>query len=147
MPSTTTRPTAPSASVLAARVGKGLAVTVVAVALSHLILSDGLFLSLAGQAAANMGSGPGYSSDESFTSAVVNTTLTMALVLWVGMRLLRERRVYAMVLVGAVGWFLTVMGNVGTLLERAYGVLTLAPMALFVVVTALASAILRPARR
>ncbi|KAB2592489.1 hypothetical protein [Streptomyces arboris] len=71
----------------------------------------------------------------------------MALVLWAGMRLLRERRVYVMVLVGAVGWFLTVMGNVGTLLERAYGVLPLAPMALFVVVTALASVILRPARR
>ncbi|MFH8375473.1 hypothetical protein [Streptomyces cyaneofuscatus] len=144
MPSTTTRSSAPA---LAARVGKAFLVTVVAVALSHLILSDGLFLSLAGQAAVNMGSGPGYSSDESFTSAVVNTTLTMALVLWVGMRLMRESRVYVMVLVGAVGWFLTVMGNIGTLLQRAYGVLPLAPMALFAVVTALASAILRPARR
>lgn len=36
------------------------------------------------------------------------------------------------------------MWNVGTLLERTYGLLPLAPMALFVGVTALASAILRP---
>ncbi|MEU1327673.1 hypothetical protein [Streptomyces microflavus] len=145
---TTTRPTAPPArSAPAVRVGKGFLVTVVAVALSHVILSDGLFVSLVGQAATNMGAGPGYSSDVSFTSAVVNTTLTMALVLWVGMRLLRERRVYVMVLVGAVGWFLTVMANVDALLERAYGLLPLAPMALFVLVTALTAGLLRPVRR
>ncbi|WP_411080165.1 hypothetical protein [Streptomyces sp. cmx-18-6] len=137
----------PAACAPGVRIGKALVVTVVAVALSHLILSDGLFLSLVGQAAANMGGGPGYSTSESFTSAVVNTTLTMALVLWAGMRLMRERRVYVMVLVGAVGWFFTVMWNVGTLLERAYGLLPLASMALFVVVTALASAVLRPAPR
>ncbi|MEV7163958.1 hypothetical protein AB0N60_17845 [Streptomyces microflavus] len=157
---TTTRPTAPptasapaasparsARSAPAVRVGKGFLVTVVAVALSHVILSDGLFVSLVGQAATNMGAGPGYSSDVSFTSAVVNTTLTMALVLWVGMRLLRERRVYVMVLVGAVGWFLTVMANVDALLERAYGLLPLAPMALFVLVTALTAGLLRPVRR
>ncbi|XQE83469.1 hypothetical protein ACN24L_36655 [Streptomyces microflavus] len=154
---TTTRPTAPPAtfapaapparSAPAVRVGKAFLVTVVAVALSHVILSDGLFVSLVGQAATNMGAGPGYSSDVSFTSAVVNTTLTMALVLWVGMRLLRERRVYVMVLVGAVGWFLTVMANVDALLERAYGLLPLAPMALFVLVTALTAGLLRPVRR
>ncbi|AGK81594.1 hypothetical protein ACIOGT_12610 [Streptomyces microflavus] len=157
---TTTRPTAPptasapaasparsARSAPAVRVGKGFFVTVVAVALSHVILSDGLFVSLVGQAATNMGAGPGYSSDVSFTSAVVNTTLTMALVLWVGMRLLRERRVYVMVLVGAVGWFLTVMANVDALLERAYGLLPLAPMALFVLVTALTAGLLRPVRR
>ncbi|MEV7059221.1 hypothetical protein ACIOG4_26235 [Streptomyces microflavus] len=157
---TTTRPTAPptasapaasparsARSAPAVRVGKGFLVTVVAVALSHVILSDGLFVSLVGQAATNMGAGPGYSSDVSFTSAVVNTTLTMALVLWVGMRLLRERRVYVMVLVGALGWFLTVMANVDALLERAYGLLPLAPMALFVLVTALTAGLLRPVRR
>ncbi|WP_329216522.1 hypothetical protein [Streptomyces microflavus] len=157
---TTTRPTAPptasapaapparsARSAPAVRVGKAFLVTVVAVALSHVILSDGLFVSLVGQAATNMGAGPGYSSDVSFTSAVVNTTLTMALVLWVGMRLLRERRVYVMVLVGAVGWFLTVMANVDALLERAYGLLPLAPMALFVLVTALTAGLLRPVRR
>ncbi|MET8375149.1 hypothetical protein [Streptomyces microflavus] len=154
---TTTRPTAPptasapaappTRSAPAVRVGKGFLVTVGAVALSHVILSDGLFVSLVGQAATNMGAGPGYSSDVSFTSAVVNTTLTMALVLWVGMRLLRERRVYLMVLVGAVGWFLTVMANVDALLERAYGLLPLASMALFVLVTALTAGLLRPVRR
>ncbi|MFJ8776214.1 hypothetical protein [Streptomyces microflavus] len=154
---TTTRPTAPptasapaappTRSAPAARVGKGFLVTVGAVALSHVILSDGLFVSLVGQAATNMGAGPGYSSDVSFTSAVVNTTLTMALVLWVGMRLLRERRVYLMVLVGAVGWFLTVMANVDDLLERAYGLMPLASMALFVLVTALTAGLLRPVRR
>ncbi|MEW2189264.1 hypothetical protein [Streptomyces microflavus] len=147
---TTTRPaaSAPAAPPApAVRFGKAFLVTVVAVALSHVILSDGLFVSLVGQAATNMGAGPGYSSDVSFTSAVVNTTLTMALVLWVGMRLLRERRVYLMVLVGAVGWFLTVMANVDDLLERAYGLMPLASMALFVLVTALTAGLLRPVRR
>lgn len=52
-----------------------------------------------------------------------------------------------MVLVGAVGWFLTVMADVDALLERAYGLLPLAPVVLFVLVTALTAGLLRPVRR
>ncbi|WP_335935648.1 hypothetical protein [Streptomyces sp. PTD5-9] len=129
---------------VARRVAKALAVTVVAAALSHLLLSDGLSLSQWQQAAANVGGDLGGSGDTAFSAAVVNTLLAMPAVLWLGMRLLRERRVYVTVLVGTVGWFFTVGQCIDRLAERPDTVMPLGPLALFVVVTALSSVVLRP---
>ncbi|MFF4175356.1 hypothetical protein [Streptomyces sp. NPDC001750] len=129
---------------VARRVGKALMVTVLTTALSHLLLSDGLSLSQWQQAAASVGGDLGGSGDTAFSAAVVNTLLAMPAVLWLGMRLLRERRVYLTVIVGAVGWFFTVGQYIDSLSERPSMVMPLGMLAVFVAVTALSSVILRP---
>ncbi|MFB7912865.1 hypothetical protein [Streptomyces sp. NPDC056061] len=68
----------------------------------------------------------------------------MPAVLWVGMRLLRERRVYPTVIVGTVGWFFTVGHYIEGLGERPERIMPLGTLALFVVATALSSLVLRP---
>ncbi|MFI5745324.1 hypothetical protein ACIBBE_05225 [Streptomyces sp. NPDC051644] len=121
--------------------------TVIAAALSHLMLSDGLSLSQWQQAATNAGGDLGGSGDTAFSAAVVNTMLVMPAVLWVGMRLLRERRVYLIVAVGTVGWFFTVGQYIDQLSDRPDIVMPLGPLALFIAVTALSSVVLRPQER
>ncbi|SCF59771.1 hypothetical protein GA0115254_106323 [Streptomyces sp. Ncost-T10-10d] len=118
--------------------------TVIAAALSHLLLSDGLSLSQWQQAAANVGGDLGGSGDTAFSAAIVNTLLAMPVVLWVGMRLLRERRVYLTVAVGTVGWFFTVGHYIDQLNDRPDIVMPLGPLALFIAVTTLSSVVLRP---
>ncbi|MFF0478266.1 hypothetical protein [Streptomyces sp. NPDC004284] len=138
---------APSAPTpLAPRLLKALIVSSLGVAASHLILSDTLYLSFAGQAAATLGAGPGYSADQAFTTALINTFLVMPLVLWIGMRIAGERRVGPMVLVGVVAW-ITAVGNGIDLIDDAPD--TLLPMrslVLVVGVTALASLLRRKPR-
>ncbi|MFF8616451.1 hypothetical protein [Streptomyces sp. NPDC015350] len=124
--------------------GKALAVTVVATAISHLLLSDGLSLSLWSQASANMGEAPASTGDQAFTAAILNTVLAMPLVLWIGMRLLRERRVYPMVLVGAVGWFITVGHGIDLIDDRIGTLLPLWSLAAFAAITCLSSLVLTP---
>ncbi|MFD4941681.1 hypothetical protein ACFWNT_03880 [Streptomyces sp. NPDC058409] len=132
---------------LASRIGKALVVTVIAAALSHLLLSDGLSLSQWQQAATNVGGDLGGSGDTAFSAAIVNTLLVMPAVLWAGMRLLRERRVYLTVTVGTIGWFVTVGNYVDQLSVRPSTVMPLGPLVLFIAVTALSSAVLRPQER
>jgi len=129
---------------LVRRTGKALVVTVIATGLAHLLLSDGLSLSQWQQAAANVGGDLGGSGDTAFSAAIVNTLLIMPAVLWVGMRLLRERRVYLTVIVGTVGWFITVGHFIDRLGEQPSMIMPLGPLALFVAVTALSSVVLRP---
>ncbi|MER7946454.1 hypothetical protein ABTY59_03550 [Streptomyces sp. NPDC096079] len=125
------------------RVLKALLVSVIGVALAHLILSDTLYLSFAGQAASALGAGPGYSADQAFTTALINTFLVMPLVLWIGMLITGERRVGPMVLVGTVAW-ITAVGNGVDLIDDAPGTLLPLPsLALVVGVTALASLVRR----
>ncbi|MFF1507955.1 hypothetical protein [Streptomyces sp. NPDC058326] len=138
---------ASSTTPLAPRLLKAVIVSSVAVAASHLVLSDTLFLSFSGQAAATLGAGPGYSSDQAFTAAVVNTVLLMPLVLWIGMRVTGERRVGPMVLVGAVGWVIAVGDGIDLLDDAPGALLPLRSLALVVLVTALASAIRRKPRK
>ncbi|MEU6165239.1 hypothetical protein [Streptomyces tanashiensis] len=127
----------------APRLLKALIVSVLGVALAHLILSDTLYLSFAGQAASTLGAGPGYSADQAFTTALINTFLVMPLVLWIGMLVTGERRVGPMVLVGTVAW-ITAVGNGIDLLDDAPGtLLPLRSLALVVAVTALASLVRR----
>ncbi|MFF8915167.1 hypothetical protein ACF08M_18050 [Streptomyces sp. NPDC015032] len=132
---------------VARRLGKALVVTVIAAALSHLLLSDGLSLSQWQQAAANVGGDLGGSGDTASSAAIVNTLLFMPAALWAGMRLLRERRVYLTVAVGSIGWFVTVGNYIDQLSVRPSMVMPLGPLALFIAVTALSSAILRPRNR
>ncbi|CAM5298505.1 hypothetical protein [Streptomyces tanashiensis] len=127
----------------APRLLKALIVSALGVALAHLILSDTLYLSFAGQAASTLGAGPGYSADQAFTTALINTFLVMPLVLWIGMLVTGERRVGPMVLVGTVAW-ITAVGNGIDLLDDAPGtLLPLRSLALVVAVTALASLVRR----
>ncbi|MGW1510981.1 hypothetical protein [Streptomyces sp. NPDC002394] len=122
---------------------KALIVSALGVAASHLILSDTLYLSFAGQAASSLGAGPGYSADQAFTTALINTFLVMPLVLWIGMRITGERRVGPMVLVGVVAW-ITAVGNGIDLIDDAPDtLLPLRSLALVVGVTALASLVQR----
>ncbi|MFF9345957.1 hypothetical protein [Streptomyces sp. NPDC014734] len=126
------------------RAGKALIATIIATALSHLLLSDGLSLSQWQEAAANVGGDLGGSGDTAFSAAIVNTLLAMPAVLWTGMRLLGERRVYLIVIVGTVGWFLTVGNCINQLGESPRTLMPLGPLALFIAVTVLSSALLRP---
>ncbi|MFJ7127470.1 hypothetical protein [Streptomyces sp. NPDC098101] len=128
------------------RLLKALIVSSVGVAASHLVLSDTLYLSFSAQASAALGAGGGYSSDQAFTSALVNTFLLMPLVLWVGMRVVGERKVGVMALVGTVGWVVAVGNGVGVLDERPGAVLPLGSLVLVVGVTALASLVRRTRR-
>ncbi|MGW2180610.1 hypothetical protein ACWCXX_21400 [Streptomyces sp. NPDC001732] len=127
--------------------GKALVVTVIATAVSHLLLSDGLSMSLWSQASANMGGAAADTGDQAFTAAVVNTLLAMPLVLWIGMRLLRERRVYPMVLMGAIGWFFTVGHGIDLVDDRIGALLPLWSLAAFAAVTCLSSLLLTPRPR
>ncbi|MGW4701810.1 hypothetical protein [Streptomyces sp. NPDC004285] len=135
---------APSAPTpLGPRLLKALIVSTLGVAAAHLILSDTLYLSFAGQAASTLGAGPGYSADQAFTTALINTFLVMPLVLWIGMLVAGERRVGPMVLVGTVAW-ITAVGNGIDLIDDAPD--TLLPfrsLVLVVAVTALASLVRR----
>ncbi|MFE6457905.1 hypothetical protein [Streptomyces cinereoruber] len=135
----------PAPTPAAPRLLKALIVSSVGVAASHLVLSDTLYLSLAAQASATLGSGPGYSSGQAFTSALVNTFLLMPLVLWIGMRITGERKVGPMVLVGVVGWVIAVGNGIDAIDDRPGAILPLESLAL--VVTALASLIRRTRAR
>ncbi|MFB7527677.1 hypothetical protein ACFC0C_05420 [Streptomyces sp. NPDC056178] len=126
------------------RVGKALIVTLIATAVSHLLLSDGLSVSLWSQASENMGEAVAFSDDQAFTMAVLNTMIAMPVVLWAGMRLLRERRVYPMVLVGTLGWFATVGHGIDSIDDRPGALLSLGALVAFAAVTALSSLLLRP---
>ncbi|WP_411071284.1 hypothetical protein [Streptomyces sp. cmx-4-25] len=121
------------------RLLKALIVSSVGVAASHLVLSDTLYLSFAAQASAALGAGGGYSSDQAFTSALVNTFLLMPLVLWSGMRITGERRVGPMVVVGTVGWVAAVGHGVDVLDSGPGAILPLGSLALVVGAAALAS--------
>ncbi|MFE7515332.1 hypothetical protein ACFU8I_29495 [Streptomyces sp. NPDC057540] len=135
---------APSAPTpLGPRLLKALIVSALGVAAAHLILSDTLYLSFAGQAASTLGAGPGYSADQAFTTALINTFLVMPLVLWIGMLVAGERRVGPMVLVGTVAW-ITAVGNGIDLIDDAPDtLLPLRSLVLVVAVTALASLVRR----
>ncbi|MFZ4299181.1 hypothetical protein ACOZE3_14850 [Streptomyces cinereoruber] len=137
----------PAPTPAAPRLLKALIVSSVGVAASHLVLSDTLYLSLAAQASATLGSGPGYSSGQAFTSALVNTFLLMPLVLWIGMRITGERKVGPMVLVGVVGWVIAVGNGIDAIDDRPGAILPLESLALVVGVTALASLIRRTRAR
>lgn len=125
------------------RLFKALLVSVVAVTVSHVVLSDTLGLALTGQAAAALGEGPGYSSDQAFTTAVVNTLLTMPLVLWLGMRISGERRVGPMVLVGAISWQVAVWRGIDDLDDTLGALLPFQSLMLVVAVTTAATALRR----
>lgn len=119
---------------------KALAVSSLAVAASHLILSDTLYLGFAGQAASTLGSGgPAYSADQAFTTALLNTALVMPLVLWIGLRIFGERRLWVTVTAGTGAWIVTVWNGIGLLDDAPGTVLPLRSLALVVAVTALAS--------
>ncbi|MFB7449248.1 hypothetical protein [Streptomyces sp. NPDC056194] len=129
----------------APRLLKAVIVSTLGVAASHLILSDTLNLSFAGQAAATLGAGPGYSADQAFTTALINTFLVMPAVLWTGMLITGERRVGPMVLVGEIAW-ITAVGNGIDVIDDAPGtLLPLRSLLLVVAVTALASLVRRRA--
>ncbi|MEU1229260.1 hypothetical protein [Streptomyces sp. NPDC005828] len=129
----------------APRLLKAVIVSTLGVAASHLILSDTLNLSFAGQAAATLGAGPGYSADQAFTTALINTFLVMPTVLWIGMLITGERRVGPMVLVGEIAW-ITAVGNGIDVIDDAPGtLLPLRSLLLVVAVTALASLVRRRA--
>ncbi|MFF7442605.1 hypothetical protein [Streptomyces sp. NPDC008122] len=130
----------------APRLLKAVIVSTLGVAASHLILSDTLNLSFAGQAAATLGAGPGYSADQAFTTALINTFLVMPVVLWIGMLITGERRVGLMVLVGEIAWT-TAVGNGIDVIDDAPGtLLPLRSLLLVVAVTALASLVRRRVR-
>ncbi len=109
------------------RLLKALIVSSLGVAASHLVLSDTLYLSFTAQASAALGAGGGYSSDQAFTSALINTFLLMPLVLWIGMRVAGERKVGPMVAVGTVGWVAAVGHGVDVLDSGPGAVLPWAP--------------------
>ncbi|MFJ9429404.1 hypothetical protein ACIRQY_07035 [Streptomyces sp. NPDC101490] len=125
------------------RLFKALIVSTIAVALSHVIMSDGLYLSFSGQAAATLGSGSGFSSDQAFTAAMMNTALLMPIVLWIGMLVTGERRVGPMVLVGTISWITAVGNGIDTIDDAPYTLLPFGSLALVVGITALSSAIRR----
>ncbi|MFF3729796.1 hypothetical protein ACFYXM_05545 [Streptomyces sp. NPDC002476] len=77
-------------------------------------------------------------------TALSHLLLAMPAVLWVGMRLLRERRVYPTLIVETVGWFFTVGQYIDRLNERPSMVMPLGMPAVFVAMTALSSVVLRP---
>ncbi|MGW2301111.1 hypothetical protein [Streptomyces sp. NPDC001809] len=132
---------------LAPRLLKAVIVSAVAVAAAHLILSDTLYLSFAGEASAALGAGPGTSANQAFTVALMNTALLMPLVLWIGMRVTGERRVGPMVLVGTVCWITAVGHGIDVVDATPGALLPWRSLVLVVAVTALASAVRRRPRR
>ncbi|MFF8836200.1 hypothetical protein [Streptomyces sp. NPDC015130] len=133
----------PPHTATAPRLLKALIVSAIAVAAAHLVLSDTLRLSFSSQAAATLGAAPGYSADQAFTTALINTFLAMPFVLWAGMRISGERRVGPMVLTGTAAWVVA-LGNGIDLLDDAPGtLLPLRSLVLVVAVTALASLVRR----
>ncbi|MFJ3763351.1 hypothetical protein ACIPQJ_06465 [Streptomyces sp. NPDC090082] len=138
---------APSAPTpLGPRLLKAVIVSTLGVAAAHLILSDTLYLSFAGQAASTLGAGPGYSADQAFTTALINTFLVMPLVLWIGMLVSGERRVGPMVLVGTVAWVTAVGNGIDVIDDAPDAILPIRSLVLVVVVTALGSLIRRKKR-
>ncbi|MGW4853549.1 hypothetical protein ACWEPZ_20230 [Streptomyces sp. NPDC004288] len=138
---------APSAPTpLGPRLLKAVIVSTLGVAAAHLILSDTLYLSFAGQAASTLGAGPGYSADQAFTTALINTFLVMPLVLWIGMLVSGERRVGPMVLVGAIAWVTAVGNGIDVIDDAPDAILPIRSLVLVVVVTALGSLIRRKKR-
>ncbi|MFF3769701.1 hypothetical protein [Streptomyces sp. NPDC002232] len=138
---------APSAPTpLGPRLLKAVIVSTLGVAAAHLILSDTLYLSFAGQAASSLGAGPGYSADQAFTTALINTFLVMPLVLWIGMLVSGERRVGPMVLVGTIAWVTAVGNGIDVIDDAPDAILPIRSLALVVVVTALGSLIRRKKR-
>ncbi|MFF9426188.1 hypothetical protein [Streptomyces sp. NPDC014746] len=138
---------APSAPTpLGPRLLKAVIVSMLGVAAAHLILSDTLYLSFAGQAASTLGAGPGYSADQAFTTALINTFLVMPLVLWIGMLVSGERRVGPMVLVGTIAWVTAVGNGIDVIDDAPDAILPIRSLVLVVVVTALGSLIRRKKR-
>ncbi|MFF4168746.1 hypothetical protein [Streptomyces sp. NPDC001744] len=136
-----TSPTPPGPRLL-----KALVVSLIGVAASHLILSDTLYLSFSAQAASTLGTGTGYSSDQAFTSALMNTFLLMPLVLWIGMRITGERGVGPMVAVGTAGWITAVGNGIGAIDDAPGALLPLVNLALVVAAATAASLVRRPRR-
>ncbi|MER8043131.1 hypothetical protein [Streptomyces sp. NPDC094032] len=128
---------------------KALFVSSLAVAASHLILSDTLYLGFAGQAASTLGAGgPAYSADQAFTTALMNTALVMPLVLWIGLRISGERGVWLTVLTGTGAWVVTVWNGIGVLDDGPGAILPLRSMLLVVGLAAVASLVpVRATRR
>ncbi|MFD0148408.1 hypothetical protein ACWGQ4_16855 [Streptomyces sp. NPDC055721] len=127
----------------APRLLKALIVTLLAVAAAHLVLSDTLRLSFSSQAASTLGAAPGYSADQAFTNALINTFLVMPFVLWAGMRISGERKVWPMVLAGTAVWIGAVGNGVDVIDDAPGTLLPLRSLALVIGVTALASLIRR----
>ncbi|MFD4375080.1 hypothetical protein ACFXKE_24310 [Streptomyces sp. NPDC059202] len=125
------------------RLFKAVVVTALAVAAAHLVLSDTLRFALVAEASAALGSPTGYGTAQVFTTALVNTSLVMPLVLWAGMRLSGERRLGATVLVGSAGWITAVWNGIDGLDDSFGAVLPLRSLALVVGATALASLVRR----
>ncbi|WP_030752740.1 hypothetical protein [Streptomyces griseus] len=125
------------------RLFKAVVVTLIAVGASHVVLSDTLRFSLVAQASSALGAPTGYSADQAFTAALMNTALLMPFVLWAGMRLAGERSLGAMVLVGSTGWIVTVWRGIDALDDSFGAILPLRSLALVVGVTALASLVRR----
>ncbi|MEU8762956.1 hypothetical protein [Streptomyces sp. NPDC048659] len=127
---------------------KALAVSSLAVAAAHLILSDTLYLGFAGQAASTLGGGgPAYSADQAFTTALMNTALVLPLVLWIGLRISGERGLWVTVLTGTGAWIVTVWNGIDLLDDAPGTVLPLSRLALVVGLTALASLVPTAAAR
>ncbi|MEV0451580.1 hypothetical protein [Streptomyces sp. NPDC050600] len=126
----------------ASRPFKTLAVSSLGVAASHLILSDTLYLGFAGQASATLGGGgPAYSGDQAFTTAMINTALVMPLVLWIGLRISGERRLWLTVTTGTFAWICAVWNGLDHIDDAPGTLLPLRSLLLVVAVTALASLI------
>ncbi|MFJ3902172.1 hypothetical protein [Streptomyces sp. NPDC090025] len=131
--------------ITAARALKALPVAMLAVAASHLILSDTLRLGFVAQASATLGSPQGYSQNQAFTTALINTALVMPLVLWVGLRITGERKVWPVVLAGTAAWVVAVRRGLDALADAPGVLLPWTSLLLVVAVTALAALI--PVRR
>ncbi|GAA2358022.1 hypothetical protein SVIO_001440 [Streptomyces violaceusniger] len=83
---------------------KGAAVTAVAVLVCHLILSAGY---AAARAQSRANSDDSWIPDEiHLVTFVLGILLVMPLLLWAGMRILRERGNYLLIIVGSLLWLL-----------------------------------------
>ncbi|MFH8727301.1 hypothetical protein [Streptomyces termitum] len=125
------------------RLAKAVPVSLLAVGAAHVILSDTLGLGLVAEASSALGSPTGYSSDQAFTTALMNTALVLPIVLWIGMRVTGERRTGPMLLIGTATWLVVVWRGVDTITDTLGGILPLDSLALAVAVIALSSLVRR----
>ncbi|MFJ6868589.1 hypothetical protein ACIQRS_31050 [Streptomyces termitum] len=125
------------------RLAKAVPVSLLAVGAAHVILSDTLGLGLVAEASTALGSPTGYSSDQAFTTALMNTVLVLPIVLWIGMRVTGERRTGPMLLIGTATWLVVVWRGIDTITDTLGGILPLDSLALAVAVIALSSLVRR----
>ncbi|WP_172387050.1 hypothetical protein [Streptomyces sp. MNP-20] len=88
------------------RVLKGATVTALAVFVCHVILSTGFAAARAEQQAAAGSGGDSWAGTGTWLiTFVLGTALVMPLMLWTGMRILREKGCRLLVIGGGVAWF------------------------------------------